>query len=72
MIEDEEDKNYVGTFSTNVNRHRNQNVSFFLVVLFRSENLKNELTRNSVCHDEQKFLQMCLQFEIQALLLHSL
>jgi len=36
MIEDEEDKKYVGTFSMIVNRHRNQNVIFFLVVLFTS------------------------------------
>jgi hypothetical protein len=35
MIEDE-DKNYVGTFFMIVSGHRNQNVIFFLVVLFTS------------------------------------
>jgi hypothetical protein len=36
MIQEEEDKNHVGTFVMVVNRHRNQKVIFFLVVLFTS------------------------------------
>ncbi len=74
LIEDEEDKNYVGTFFMIVNRHRNQNVIFLLVVLFTSWEAwhPQKPIDQKLCFSRLTvFLQMCLQFEIQALLLHS-